>query len=76
MRLSLLSNRVNALLVQLLGLGQTLFLGALLRDLAVIVRLGRAWCSRVGSHLGLDSIDDAAALVLALVNGLRISMSK
>lgn len=36
----------------------------------MVVRLSRAWRSRVGSHLRLDSIDDTAALVLALINGL------
>lgn len=61
----------NSLFVQLLRLGQTLLLGALLGNLTVVVRLSRAWCCRVGSDLGLDRINNAAALVLALVDGLR-----
>lgn len=58
------------LLVQLLRLGQALLLGSLLRNLAVVVRLrwarrGDMWC-----NLGLDGLDEASALLFAVIDGL------
>lgn len=63
-------HRSLELLVQLLGLGQALLLGALLGDLAVVVRLGRPGSGDMGGNLGLDGLDEAGAFLLAFVDGL------
>lgn len=59
------------LFVQLLSLSQTLLLGSLLGNLAVVVRLCWARGRNMWGNLGLDSLDEARALLLAVVDGLR-----
>lgn len=59
----------NCLFVDLLRLNHALLLGPLLGNLAVVVRLSRAGCGEVRGDLGLDGVDNAAALVL--LDGLK-----
>jgi len=61
---------LDGLLVQLFRLGQALLLGSLLRDLAVVVRLGWSGSSNMWGNLGLNGLDEAGALFLALIDGL------
>lgn len=58
---------IHHLFVQLLGLSQTLLLGSLRGDLAVVVRRSGARSGDVGSNLLLDGVEDAA---LVLLDGL------
>ena len=53
-----------------MGLGQALLLGSLLGNLAVVMRLGRSGSGCMWGNLGLDGLDEASALLLALVDGL------
>lgn len=52
------------LFVDLLSFDHAFLLGSLLGNLAVVVRLCRAGCGKVGGDLRLDGVDGAATLVL------------